>query len=340
MIDLKGRLPKYSPKQFSGKRNVRLKRVSNCNFYIKDIVLPGDQPKEYIHVHFYSKKCSTRKGKPSLWPGYYAKFGYKSYPTESITEFLINKIGEGIGFNMNETELALINGQVRFLSRDFLNHRNQEKLIHGIEVIAEYLEDRELVDEINANRLERRQLLTYELVSTAISEVYHRYSDELLLGFNKMILFDAIVGNNDRHYENWGVIGNAQKANNSVVFSPLYDQARGLLWNLKDSAVKNKFYNISVLKDSAIEAYCQRPTPRLGIEGIGVDQSYNHFVLIRHLIQNGYLDREMVLSHVNDSALEKAIDIVGSFQNIDYYKSNVIKAILNYRFNKINELLR
>ncbi|MBC8883138.1 hypothetical protein H9X57_06230 [Flavobacterium piscinae] len=48
-----------------------------------------------------------------------------------------------------------------------------------------------------------------------------------------MLLFDALTGNNDRHYYNWGVISHI-KNEHKPYFSPVYDTARGLLWNDSD----------------------------------------------------------------------------------------------------------
>ena len=44
-----------------------------------------------------------------------------------------------MGLNMNRTQLAFVNGQIRFLSENFLSKNN--KLIHGIEILAEYFEE-------------------------------------------------------------------------------------------------------------------------------------------------------------------------------------------------------
>ena len=67
---------------------------------------------------------------------------------EAITEHLLNRIGEVFGFNMAESGLAWFGGQVRFLSKYFLNRPQEQVLDHGADLYAGYLNDREFVEEI------------------------------------------------------------------------------------------------------------------------------------------------------------------------------------------------
>ena len=67
---------------------------------------------------------------------------------EALTEHLLNRIGEVFGFNMAESGLAWFGGQVRFLSKYFLNRPQEQVLDHGADLYAVYLNDREFVEEI------------------------------------------------------------------------------------------------------------------------------------------------------------------------------------------------
>jgi len=46
--------------------------------------------------------------------------------------------------------------------------------------------------------------------------------------FVKMLLFDAIVGNNDRHFYNWGLLP-TYVTKKKPIFAPIYDTARGVI---------------------------------------------------------------------------------------------------------------
>ena len=76
--------------------------------------------------------------------------------------------------------------------------------------------------------------------------------EEIIDGFWEMFVGDALIGNPDRHLDNWGLLYNI--TNNSYVFSPIYDCGsclHALLSNgkkeklLKDKTeMKNVAYNI------------------------------------------------------------------------------------------------
>lgn len=53
------------------------------------------------------------------------------------------------------------------------------------------------------------------------------------------MVFDALVGETDRHEENWGIT----KFKDGYKISPLYDNGCNLLRNFKDDNYANKFYN-------------------------------------------------------------------------------------------------
>jgi hypothetical protein len=111
----------------------RIPIVKKHQYKIVDgYTITGDAPKEFIRVYEYGK---TRKSNPGKWPLYIAKTGHKWYPTESITEYLLNILGIKFGVEMAESKIAWIGGQLRFLSRYFLDSKDQE-LIHGADILS------------------------------------------------------------------------------------------------------------------------------------------------------------------------------------------------------------
>ena len=181
----KGNLRKEVYKQYSGRVALgKIAHLRESDYIVLPVTPDGDAPKQYIRAYFYYKNC-PRRTSPGTWDGYYAKFGLKSYPHESIVEFAINQIGEALGLVMNETRLVIANRQVRFLSKDFIT--KGKRLIHGTEILAEYFEDRQFIDEINQNRKERRELLTFDVVADAIAHVYKEHAPQLLLHLVQLI---------------------------------------------------------------------------------------------------------------------------------------------------------
>jgi len=88
----------------------------------------GEAPKSFIRVYDYQKGSIQRKSNSASWPLYIAKTGHKWYPLESITEHLIARIGTVLGLNMAHSRLVNAGGQVRFLSKYFLNPEKGQEL--------------------------------------------------------------------------------------------------------------------------------------------------------------------------------------------------------------------
>ncbi len=75
--------------------------------------------------------------------------------------------------------------------------------------------------------------------------------------FVRMIMFDCLVGESDRHSENFAIIKNQITGKNS--FSPLYDSACNLCRDLKDENNLNNF----VSKHKSFDAYIIRSKTKL-----------------------------------------------------------------------------
>lgn len=200
---------------------------------IKGTSVGGDAPKELLKIYFY-RKGHQRIHNPWLWDTYIAKTGHKWYPYESITEYVLNQLGYCLGLNMAESKLVQINGQIRFLSKIFLKE-GKEKLEHGAELYAGYLGDKDFVHEIEEQQM-ARDFFTLSFTYDTLKHIYPHQADDLFMDFVRMLVFDAIVGNNDRHYYNWGVITDTY-GKEQPRFSPIYDTARALFWNLSELTV-------------------------------------------------------------------------------------------------------
>lgn len=231
----------------------------------------GEAPKDFLRVYEYGVVNRSRAGD---WPGYIAKVGHKWYPNESITEHLLTRIGQQLGLEIADSRLMWVRGQMRFLSRYFL--KPDESLVHGAEIFSGYLADREFVEEVEAKK-QSRDVFTYQVVEEAIITLFPNQATEILAGFAQLLAFDAIVGNNDRHYYNWGVITQVEGLRPPRL-APIYDTARALFWNSNEA----KLEQVEKQKrtDAFMEKYVDDCQPKTGWdEAPGI----NHFELIRAL---------------------------------------------------------
>lgn len=185
----------YSHNSRISKQGVGIIKLRDC-IWIKDVTLTGDAPKGFVRIYEYQHGSKVRRNNPATWPLYIAKTGHKWYPIESITEHLLNRLGSVFGVRMADSKIGIINGQLRFLSRYFLNP-SKETLVHGAEIFAGYLEDQALVESIEKANLSR-DLFTMQFVERAVAKAFPEEKHVIMGDLVKLLLFDAMVGNNDR----------------------------------------------------------------------------------------------------------------------------------------------
>lgn len=305
--------------------------LKELDYLVKDYRLDGDAPKQFIKGYFYVEDSIIRKSSSSSWSSYIAKTAEKWYPHESIIEYMINRIGQVLGLNMNEIKLVKANGQIRFLSKYFLNEN--EKLIHGAEICGEHLGDMLLAREIANHKPTSRELFTFEFIKDSIRSVFPQCFENLIVELVKMITFDALVGNNDRHFYNWGVIDTKKKTSKLPIFAPIYDSARGLMWNYSDENIK-KIYRQGGKK---IISYIEDACPRISIEE---NKQANHFQLIG-LVKNYNAEyREIVNDLASIENEEKVLKMLG----LEFYpffikeRFELITTIVRTRFKKIRDI--
>jgi hypothetical protein len=229
----------------------------------------GEAPKDFV---LEQSRCSTRARKH--WVGYIAKVGAKRYPTESITEQLMTRLGLLCGLRIANSKLAFVDGQLRFLSQYFLRD-GEESLVHGAEIFEPIL-TKELVQEI-ADKRRERDFYTFQMVEDAVKSSFPDHALEIMRGFVKMLAFDALVGNQDRHFYNWAIVTPVKK-NLPPRFSPIYDTARGLFWNMDEPGIKQFLDNPATL-----EGYINRSHPMLGWDE---HDKVKHFELIQLVWDN------------------------------------------------------
>ena len=224
----------------------------------------GDQPKQFIRVYEYEEGADRRKIKPKTWPLYIAKTAEKWYPNESITEHLLNRIGECWRMPMAESRLVWANGQVRFLSLYFLND-GCEELTHGADILAGFFNDRTFIKEIERLKKER-EFISVHLFQEALAFIFPDHHIDLFRGFVRMLLLDALVGNNDRHFWNYGVIRDVI-GQQPPRFSPVFDTARGLYWNTREEEIV-VLQPDKQRRDQNLNKYVRKSQPKMSWDGV------------------------------------------------------------------------
>lgn len=274
-LTMKSRKPKSYRQKTSYLRKVKYDsdRQINWSKHIKELknykVLPvtflsitGDAPKDFVMDREYRP---GHRSKRNPYDRYIAKVGSKFYPLESITEHLMTRIGESIGLNIAGSKLRTLQGQVRFFSKYFL--RRGEILTHGAEVYELCLGKKNYAQ--LAESKTEAEYFSFQMTCESIESCFPDHADGLKKSYVRMLVFDAIVGHNDRHPYNWGVI-EPISVRGKPRFSPVFDSARGLFWNIPENKVRAYLDNPAGLS-SYIDG-CKPPVNWDGREGVGFSE--------------------------------------------------------------------
>ncbi|BCM88854.1 hypothetical protein IAD21_00696 [Abditibacteriota bacterium] len=249
--------------------NTLLAPLRQGRFALEVRSIHGDAPKDFIRVREYIGGKRSHPARPSTWPGYIAKVGSKWYPVESITEHLVTRVGQTCGVVIADSQLRIVGNQVRF----FLNDRS-ERLSHGLDLFRVLLDD-ETVEKIADERRER-EVYTFESVRAAFELMFEQCCEQLTRDFVTLLGFDAFVGNNDRHPMNWGIIVPIRNEG-KIRFSPVFDSARALFWNVSEQKIKQMLAN-----PTSLDAYIRRSQPQIGWNNWQPQGSekFDHFTLV------------------------------------------------------------
>jgi hypothetical protein len=172
---------------------------------------------------------------------------------EAFTLELARRCGYNVAFGRCctwEAEDGTIRG---FVSRKF--HDTTEEQFVGGQLLAPKLD---LPAELTPDAVEarRRALSTIELTRGVLKEQEDRYCVDLLAPFLRMLVFDAWIGNGDRHSANWAILVRGSLHGSSCRLAPMYDTAGCLLADLTDETVERRFG--SGLEDAALQRYVEK----------------------------------------------------------------------------------
>jgi hypothetical protein len=287
----------------------------------------GEAPKDFLRIYEHG---GTNKRRSSEWPGFIAKVGQKWYPNESITEHFLTRLGQLLGMQIADSRLMWVRGQLRFLSRYFL--KRDECLVHGAEIFAGYLADMSFVKEVEA-RKQSRDIFTFQVVEEAIQSRFPAQADALMKGFVHLLAFDAIVGNNDRHYFNWGVITHVSAAR-PPRFAPIFDTARALFWNTTEAKLE------AIERQGQLESFMNRYVedcqPKTGWDEL---PKINHFSLMREISSHRPALRRELLTFPLDEFLSQVSGLLeGEFYGLfSERRCRFVLSCLQKRIQKFKE---
>lgn len=179
--------------------------------------------------------------------------------SEACSEKLAYEIAKVLGYDCAKIELAVDNdNKIGVLNYYFSNRFNAPHT--------------DIVAYLNKDTKERNSYYTISNIKSVLDDI----DTELFKDFIKIMIFDALIGEQDRHEENWGI---TEKQGKNFI-SPLYDNGDSLLREFRNIANAQKYYD--GIKD--FNAYIDRSQTIIYKEDKKC--KYKHFELIKYLYDN------------------------------------------------------
>ena len=174
------------------------------------------------------------------------------YPRPNTGEHWAEKIAAEVAAVLEiphaEVELATCNDIRGSVTRTFL--QGDESMIHGNECISDTVSFyQDLDEEIPSYDTEKRFKQTRHTLRTILIAI--AYYDGNKSQFAEYVLLDALIGNTDRHHENWAwTVGPFSPQTKTL--APTFDHASSLGRELTDERRE------SFLKEGRVGAYSER----------------------------------------------------------------------------------
>ncbi len=248
-----------------------------------------------------------------------------------LTEYLISLIGTQIpSLEVCKYYVGKYNNQLRIFSESFL--KSHENLFHGMELFSEAYAS----DDLESPR--HKKYPSIYILSNIKKHLYKflksqnlskKQSYKIYQDFLNMCLWDAVIGNNDRHLQNWGIVTSLQ-SDHYPYFSPIYDTARSFMWNKTDQK----------LQSNQVEKYCIKSTPHIGfIYG----KKCNHFELVEHILDSHPNIINSYIKIINEFKLIDTDSIISNdpllSTSICTKRTKIIKEILEYRIQTLDQII-
>ena len=128
-----------------------------------------------------------------------------------------------IGYDAN-------NQVIGCLSKSMIDKEQAQTLYHGVDILKDYIESFEVTNKPIYSFQDLQKLCTK-----------HTDFELFLENFVEIIVFDAIVGNTDRHTENWAFITDNTKE--KISFSPIYDSGSCLGREIAERKIEDYLKN-------------------------------------------------------------------------------------------------
>lgn len=135
----------------------------------------------------------------------------------------------------------------------------------------------------------------------SLDMILHSLSDyDFYREFLKIPVFDFLIGNTDRHQNNWAILQNDE----DVRLCPLYDNGSSLCCYIKENNIDGYFGNDKVRFNSLIDT---KSTSRIRIDKY-IKKEPTHLNVLKFMLEYYYKDIIDIFNKIIGNVTEKNID--------------------------------
>jgi len=213
----------------------------------------------------------------------------KRYPAEFWAEVVAAEVGKLVGVTVPETYCAKLDDKYAAIVRFFLNFewdatqkrfQQTDTLFHGGDRIMA------LDPAFDRKKGDKHNIF---LVEQIFSEIV---PNNLFEQFLKILVFDAIIGNTDRHQDNWGFIENNKT--NQLSLAPAFDNST----SLGNELVEQKIAGYLIHNRLKLREYIKKGRAHIRWSDNGDDLvRLNHFDLLEKIATDS-VKAKIITDHV------------------------------------------
>lgn len=238
---------------------------------------------------------------------------------EFWAEKLASELAKILGIKCNDVDIGYYKGRIGTMSYN---------LIDGVKVLTEgvvfiekkypnYNKDK-LLDEDSGKKY------SLQMIKDCLPE----YFKSIL----SMILFDALIGNSDRHHSNWGIIYELNEDGIYNHFSPLYDNGSSLCAYVNEEDI-DKLFKDKMMYNALLD------TKSKSAIGWNEKRPIRHFELIKNIKNNYYNETVDYVKNIKNKITRKLVsEILNNFTD-DMISKRMKDLLLKFILDRRNKIL-
>lgn len=199
---------------------------------------------------------NNETGKLGLFKFPKVKSGNSPYDTPTTSEFVSEKIASTIALDLGiraaRIEIGYRNGRLGCMSYNVLG--DNEELRESIHLISNVNPS---YNRLSLYDTEKDEYYSYDMIINAINSAFSskEQRSEFIVQIILMSVFDMLIGNSDRHQNNWGIIIKKDSSNveHNATFCPLYDNGSSLCAYIEESKISSYLGKDFVRLDALID---------------------------------------------------------------------------------------